>query len=126
MESEDTLWGDFLYDFMVIDGGSVQYVLGLRRSLILLGTLEKEGYIVKMEMGRIKNKLESSNLVFKQIKFKQLGHDVETGVYRVHVDKRVWFKVELKGLQGNREAKVFQVSNDDATVAQRRLKDKQL
>ncbi|GJS59265.1 hypothetical protein Tco_0654049 [Tanacetum coccineum] len=70
---------DFLYDFKVIDGGSVQlgdnmtctikgtkevmiqlhdgssfiledvrYVPGLRRSLISLGTLEKEGYTVKM------------------------------------------------------------------------------
>ncbi|GJY53337.1 retrovirus-related pol polyprotein from transposon TNT 1-94 [Tanacetum coccineum] len=106
---------DFLYDFKVVDYGSVQlgdnrtciikgtgkvkiqlhdgsnfiledvrYVLGLKRSLISLGTLEKEGYTVKMQMGRI------------------------------------------KGAQGNREAEVFQVSNDDAAVAQRRLKDKQL
>ncbi|GJS30370.1 zinc finger, CCHC-type containing protein [Tanacetum coccineum] len=76
---------DFLYDFKVVDGGSVQlgdnktctikgtgkvkiqlydgssfiledvrYVSGLRRSLILLGTLEKEDYTVKMQMGRIK------------------------------------------------------------------------
>ncbi|GKD07004.1 zinc finger, CCHC-type containing protein, partial [Tanacetum coccineum] len=76
---------DFLYDFKVVDGDSVQlgdnrtctikgtgkvkiqlhdgssfiledvrYVPGLRRSLISLGTLEKEGYTVKMQMGRIK------------------------------------------------------------------------
>ncbi|GKD43337.1 hypothetical protein Tco_1267982, partial [Tanacetum coccineum] len=79
MESEDTLRRDFLYDFKVIDGGSVQYVPGLRRSLILLGTLEKEGYTVKMEMSIIK------------------------------VDKCVWFKVKLNGAQRNRKAKVFQV-----------------
>nr|GEZ02543.1 hypothetical protein [Tanacetum cinerariifolium] len=30
-----------------------------------------------------------------------------------------------EGAQGDREAKVFQVSNDDTAVAQRRLKDKQ-
>ncbi|GKE99648.1 hypothetical protein Tco_0022999 [Tanacetum coccineum] len=42
------------------------------------------------------------------------------------VDKRVWFEVELHGAQGDREAEVFQVSSDDAAVAQRRLKDKQL
>nr|GFD18839.1 zinc finger, CCHC-type [Tanacetum cinerariifolium] len=30
------------------------------------------------------------------------------------------------GAQGDREAEVFQVSNDDIAVAQRRLKDKQL
>ncbi|GJT60503.1 hypothetical protein Tco_1004036 [Tanacetum coccineum] len=62
----------------------VMYVPGLRRSLISLGTLEKEGYIVKMQMGRI------------------------------------------KGAQGDRGDEVFQVRNDDAAVAQRRLKDKQL
>ncbi|GKC59217.1 hypothetical protein Tco_1086815 [Tanacetum coccineum] len=47
------------------------------------------------------------------------------GVLGVHDEKRVWFEVELQGAQGDREAKVFQVSNDDITVAQRRLKDKQ-
>ncbi|GKF02519.1 hypothetical protein Tco_0029442, partial [Tanacetum coccineum] len=61
----------------------VRYVPGLRRSLISLGTLEKEGYTVKMQIGRI------------------------------------------KGAQGNREVEGFQVSNDDATVGQRRLEDKQ-
>ncbi|GKB98075.1 hypothetical protein Tco_0984212 [Tanacetum coccineum] len=74
---------DFLYDFKVVDGGSVRldirYVPGLRRSLISLGTLEKEGYTVQMQMGRI------------------------------------------MGAQGNREAEVFHVSNDDVVVAQRRL-----
>nr|GEU89003.1 retrovirus-related Pol polyprotein from transposon TNT 1-94 [Tanacetum cinerariifolium] len=76
---------DFLYDFKVVDGGSVRlgdnrtctikgtgkvniqlhngssfiledvsYVPGLRRSLISLDTLEKEGYTVKMQMGRNK------------------------------------------------------------------------
>ena len=32
----------------------VRYVPGLRKSLISLGTLEKEGYTVKMQMGRVK------------------------------------------------------------------------
>nr|GEX57037.1 zinc finger, CCHC-type [Tanacetum cinerariifolium] len=71
---------DFLYDFKE----DVRYVSGLRRSLISSGTLEKEGYNVKMQLGRI------------------------------------------KGAQGDHEAKVFQVSNDDVAVAQRRLEDKQL
>nr|GEW18832.1 hypothetical protein [Tanacetum cinerariifolium] len=39
---------------------------------------------------------------------------------------RIKFEVKLQGAQGNREAEVFQVSNDDATVAQRQLKEKQL
>ncbi|GKF16432.1 hypothetical protein Tco_0061350, partial [Tanacetum coccineum] len=62
----------------------------------------------------------------KQVGFKQLGPGVQTGVYGVQDDKRVWFKVEQQGAQGNHKAKVFQVSNDEAAVAQRRLKDKQL
>ncbi|GJW01061.1 zinc finger, CCHC-type containing protein [Tanacetum coccineum] len=139
----------------------VTYVPGLRRSLISLGTLEKEGYTVKMQMGRIKvikgcrvmmtgirknNRvytLEAKVMTFgvqkhggskqvgfkqlghKQVGFKQLGPSVEIGVHRVQDAKRVWFEVELQGAQGDREAEVFQVSNDDAAVAQRRLEDKQ-
>ncbi|GKF48522.1 hypothetical protein Tco_0141773 [Tanacetum coccineum] len=70
--------------------------------------------------------LYKSMEVSKQVGFKQLGPGVETGVYGVHDEKRVWFEVELQGAQGNREAEVFQVSNDDAAVAQRRLEDKKL
>ncbi|GJU54149.1 hypothetical protein Tco_1227863 [Tanacetum coccineum] len=62
----------------------------------------------------------------KQVGFKQLGPGVETGVHRVQVEKRVWFEVELQGAQGDREAEIFQVSNDDVVVALRRLEDKQL
>ncbi|GKD09182.1 hypothetical protein Tco_1188867 [Tanacetum coccineum] len=47
------------------------------------------------------------------------------GVHGVHDEKRVWFEVELQGAQGDHKAEVFQVSNDDTAVAQRRLKDKQ-
>ncbi|GKB98158.1 hypothetical protein Tco_0984295 [Tanacetum coccineum] len=61
----------------------------------------------------------------KQVGFKQLGPGVETGVHGVHDEKRVWFEVELQGAQRDREAEVFQVSNDDTAVAQRRLEDKQ-
>ncbi|GKE22602.1 hypothetical protein Tco_1434114, partial [Tanacetum coccineum] len=62
----------------------------------------------------------------KQVRFKQLGPGVETEVHRVQDEKRVWFGVKLQGAQGNHETKVFQVSNDDATVAQRWLEDRQL
>ncbi|GJZ92661.1 hypothetical protein Tco_0664726, partial [Tanacetum coccineum] len=61
----------------------------------------------------------------KQVEFKQLGPGVETGVHGVHDEKCIWFKVELQGAQGDREAEVFQVSNDDTAVAQRWLEDKQ-
>nr|GEV32987.1 retrovirus-related Pol polyprotein from transposon TNT 1-94 [Tanacetum cinerariifolium] len=97
---------DFLYDFKVVNGGSVRFgsvkkkVPRLRRSLISLGTLKKEGYTVKMQMGRIKvikgcrvmmtgirkkncvYTLEAKVMTFgvkkhggpKQVGFKQLGH----------------------------------------------------
>nr|GEV20688.1 zinc finger, CCHC-type [Tanacetum cinerariifolium] len=61
----------------------------------------------------------------KQVGFKQLGPGVEIGVHGVHDEKRVWFEVKLQRAQGDHEAKVFQVSNDDTAVAQRRLEDKQ-
>ncbi|GJX31249.1 zinc finger, CCHC-type containing protein [Tanacetum coccineum] len=194
---------DLLYDFKVVDSGSVRlgdnrtctikgtgkvkiqlhngssfiledvrYVPGLRRSLISLSTLEKEGYTVNMHMGRIKvikgcrvmmieirkkncmYTLEAKVMTFgvqnhggskqvglkqlgsKQVRFKQLGHkqvgfkqlglDVKTGVHEVQDVKHVWFEVELQGAQGDREAEVFQVSNDDAAVAQRQLEEKKL
>ncbi|GKA75407.1 hypothetical protein Tco_0781785 [Tanacetum coccineum] len=44
-----------------------------------------------------------------------------SAITRFHIEK-----VELHGAQGDREAEVFQVSNDDDAVAQRRLEDKQL
>ncbi|GKA06462.1 hypothetical protein Tco_0685686 [Tanacetum coccineum] len=50
----------------------------------------------------------------------------KTRDHGVHDEKRVWFEVKLQGAQGDREAEVFQVSNDDTAVAQRRLEDKQL
>ncbi|GJV78981.1 hypothetical protein Tco_1514851 [Tanacetum coccineum] len=62
----------------------------------------------------------------KQVGFKQLGPGVETGSHRVQDEKSILFEVELQGAQGDREAEVFQVSNDDTAVAQRRLEDKQL
>nr|GEV74638.1 retrovirus-related Pol polyprotein from transposon TNT 1-94 [Tanacetum cinerariifolium] len=91
---------DFLYDFKVFDVGSVRYVPKLIRSLISLGTLEKEGYTVKMQMGVIKvikgcrvmmTGIRKKNCVYilkekvmnfgvqkhgdsKQVGFKQLGH----------------------------------------------------
>nr|GEU48829.1 zinc finger, CCHC-type [Tanacetum cinerariifolium] len=61
----------------------------------------------------------------KQVGFKQLGPGAKTGVHRVQDEKRIWFEVELQGAQGDHEAEVFQVINDDIVVAQRRLEDKQ-
>nr|GEW28605.1 zinc finger, CCHC-type [Tanacetum cinerariifolium] len=82
-----------------------------------------------------------SKLLFQKILFKvdfDLGFEglrlssfarvlgfINVGFHRVQDEKRVWFEVELHRAQGDREAEVFHVSNDDTAVAQRRLKDKQ-
>nr|GEY80891.1 leucine-rich repeat protein [Tanacetum cinerariifolium] len=114
----------------------VRYVPGLRRSLISLGTLEKEGCTVKMQVGRIKvikgcrvmmTGIKKNNYVYTlEAKAMTFGGRNHGGVHGVQVEKRVWFEVELQGAQGDREAKVFWVSNNDSVVAQRRLEDKQL
>ncbi|GJS82690.1 hypothetical protein Tco_0749231 [Tanacetum coccineum] len=153
---------EFLYDFKVVDGGSVQlgdnrtctikgigkvkiqlhdvssfiledvrYVPGLRRSLISLGTLEKEGYTVKMQIGRIKV-IKGCRVMITRLGKKNCVHTLEAkvmtfGVQKHGDSKQVGFKQlgVKQGSQGNRKAEGFQVSNDDATVGQRRLEDKQ-
>ncbi|GKC19507.1 hypothetical protein Tco_1021657, partial [Tanacetum coccineum] len=129
---------------LVVDGGSVR--LGDNRTCTIKGTgkvkiqlhnrssfiLEDvrikviKGCQVMMTGIRKKNyvyTLEAKVMTFgvqkhggsKQVGLKQLG------------SKQVGFKqLELQGAQGDREAEVFLVSNDDAVVAQRRLEDKQL
>ncbi|GKF61030.1 hypothetical protein Tco_0181084, partial [Tanacetum coccineum] len=47
--------------------------------------------------------------------------DREAEVFQVSNDD----PAELQGAQGGRKAEIFQVSNDDTAVAQRRLEDKQ-
>nr|GEZ75469.1 hypothetical protein [Tanacetum cinerariifolium] len=64
-------------------------------------------------------------LSHKQVRFIQLGIVFETVFHGVQNEKHVWFEVKLQGAQGDREAEVFQVSNDDTAVARRRLEDKQ-
>ncbi|GJU27992.1 hypothetical protein Tco_1166613 [Tanacetum coccineum] len=139
---------DFLYDFKVVDGGSVRYVPGLRRSLISLDTLEKEGYTMKMQMGRIKV-IKGCRVMMTGIKKKKCVYTLKAkvmtfGVQKHGGSKQVGFKqlaskqvgfkqlghkqVEFKQIGPGVETGVHgvQVSNDDVTVAQRRLKDKQL
>ncbi|GJU01821.1 hypothetical protein Tco_1112159 [Tanacetum coccineum] len=121
---------DFLYDFKVVDGGSVQ--LGDNRTCTIKGTGKvkiqlHDGSSFILEDVRKKNRvytLEAKVMNFgiqkhgdsKQIGLKQLG------------SKQVGLKQlgHKQGAQGDREAEVFQVSNDDVAVAQRRLEDKQL
>ncbi|GJS34779.1 retrovirus-related pol polyprotein from transposon TNT 1-94 [Tanacetum coccineum] len=124
---------DFLYDFKVVDGGSVR--LGLRRSLISLGNLEKEGYTVKMRMGRIKV-IKGCRIMMTEIRKKNSVYTLEAKVMTFGGRKHGGSKqVGLKQL-GSKQVGFKQlglgpgvetrVSNDDAAVAQRRLEDKQL
>ncbi|GKB09970.1 hypothetical protein Tco_0843893 [Tanacetum coccineum] len=125
---------DFLYEFKVVDGGSVQ--LGDNRTCTIKGTGKvkiqlHDGSSSILEDVRKKNcvhTLEEKVITFgvqnhgdskqvglkqlgsKQVGFKQLGH------------KQVGFKQLGPGV----ETGVHEVSNDDVAVAQRRLEDKQL
>ncbi|GJT46283.1 hypothetical protein Tco_0954998 [Tanacetum coccineum] len=90
------------------------------------GTLEKEDYTVKMQMGRIKHRgpkqVGFKQLGHKQVGFKQLGPGVETGVHRVQDEKRfLGFEVELQDSRLDEAKDLSQFLNDDAEVAQRRV-----
>ncbi|GKF43056.1 hypothetical protein Tco_0126398, partial [Tanacetum coccineum] len=107
----------------------VRYVPGLKRSLISLGSKQvglKQLGSKQVGFKQLGHKqVGFKQLGHKQVGFKQLGPGVETRVHEVQDEKRVWFEVELQGAQWDHEAEFFQVSNDDAVVSQRRLKDKQ-
>nr|GEV80508.1 zinc finger, CCHC-type [Tanacetum cinerariifolium] len=75
---------DFLYDFKVVDGGSVR--LGLRRLLISLGTLEKKGYTMKMQMDRIKV-IKGCQVMMTRIRKKNCVYTLEVKVMTFGVQK---------------------------------------
>ncbi|GJX12401.1 hypothetical protein Tco_0204159 [Tanacetum coccineum] len=108
---------DFLYDFKVVDGGSVhlgdnrtctikgtgkvkiqlhdrssfiledvRYVPGLKRSLISLGTLKKEGYTMKMQMSRIKV-IKGCQVMMTGIRKKNYVYTLEAKVITFGVQK---------------------------------------
>ncbi|GJU94737.1 hypothetical protein Tco_1319493 [Tanacetum coccineum] len=108
---------------------SARYVPRLRRSLILVGTLEKEGYTIKMQMGRIKM-IKCCRVMMTRIKKKNCVYTSKEKVMTFGVQKHGGSKqVGLKQLGskqvGFKQLGYKQVSNDDAAVAQRRLRDKQ-
>ncbi|GKA18945.1 hypothetical protein Tco_0698860 [Tanacetum coccineum] len=94
-------------------------------SLITRFDIEKlDGNIIQNHGGS--KQVGLKQLGSKRVGLKQLGTVFETEVHGVQDEKHVWFEVELQGAQRNNETEDFQVSNNDAAVAQRRLKDKQL
>nr|GEX27863.1 retrovirus-related Pol polyprotein from transposon TNT 1-94 [Tanacetum cinerariifolium] len=142
-----TIKGTRKVKIQLLDGSrfileDVRYVPGLRRSLISLVTLKKEGYTVKMQMGRIKV-IKGCQIMMTGIRKKNSVYTLEAKVMTFGVQKHGGSKLvglkqlsskqdgfkqlgHIQGAQGNREDKVFQVSNDDAVVAQRWLQGKQL
>ncbi|GKC94202.1 hypothetical protein Tco_1159644, partial [Tanacetum coccineum] len=62
----------------------------------------------RLNIEKLDGNIVQKHRVSKQVRFKQLVPSVETGVHEVHDEKRVWFKVELQGSQGDHEAEVFQ------------------
>ncbi|GJX94962.1 hypothetical protein Tco_0349548 [Tanacetum coccineum] len=76
----------------------VKYVPWLRRSFILLGTLKKEGYTMKMHMGRIKDKkLEektNTDCLVKEHKKVHLGIKVGANIMVTEVPSQ-------EGVEGN-------------------------
>ncbi|GKD75877.1 zinc finger, CCHC-type containing protein [Tanacetum coccineum] len=74
----------------------VRYVPGLKRSLISLGTLEKEGYTTKMQMGRIKV-IKGCQVMMTGIRKKNCVYTLEAkvmtfGVQKHGCSKQVGFK----------------------------------
>ncbi|GKD41505.1 zinc finger, CCHC-type containing protein [Tanacetum coccineum] len=135
---------DFLYDFKVVDGGLVQ--LGDNKTCTIKGTVKlkiqlhdrssfmQEDVRIKVIKGcRVMiTGIKKKNCVYTfKAKVMNLGVQEHGGSKQVGLkqlgSKQVGFKqLELQEAQWDHKAEVFQVSNDDVTVAQRRLKDKQL
>ncbi|GJS43844.1 hypothetical protein Tco_0568887 [Tanacetum coccineum] len=92
----------------------------LKRSLISLGTLEKEGYTVKMQMGRIKV-IKGCRVMMTGIRKKNCVYTLEAkvvtfGVQKHGGPKQVGFKQlgHKQGAHGDRKDVVFiEVSNDE-------------
>ncbi|GJT11011.1 zinc finger, CCHC-type containing protein [Tanacetum coccineum] len=117
----------------------IRYVPSLRRSLISLGSIKKEGYTVKMQMGRIKV-IKDFRVMMTGIKKKNCVYTLEAKVMTFGVQnhgdsKQVGFKQrgsnqlgakQVGDLKGIMKVEDFQDSKNDVVVAQRRLEDKKL
>ncbi|GKE81218.1 zinc finger, CCHC-type containing protein [Tanacetum coccineum] len=88
----------------------VKYVPGLRRSLISLGTLKKEGYTVKMQMGRIKV-IKGCRVMMTGIRKKNCVYTLEAKVMTFGVQKHEGPKqVGLKQL-GSKQVRFKQLGH---------------
>ncbi|GJY33950.1 hypothetical protein Tco_0418419 [Tanacetum coccineum] len=87
----------------------VTYVLGLRSSLISLGTLEKEGYTVKMQMGRINVSNNDAAVAQRRLQEKQLEEKTNTDCLvkehkKVHLGIKVGANIMVTGVPGQEGA----------------------
>nr|GEW65743.1 retrovirus-related Pol polyprotein from transposon TNT 1-94 [Tanacetum cinerariifolium] len=96
----------FLYDFKVVDGGLVQ--LGLKRSLISLGTLEKEGYTMKMQMGRIKV-IKGCLVMMAEIRKKNCVYTLKAKVMTFWCTKAWSFKTSWIKQRGHKQVRFKQI-----------------
>ncbi|GJR05134.1 hypothetical protein Tco_0528118 [Tanacetum coccineum] len=78
----------------------VRYVPGLRRSLISLGTLEKKGYTVQMQMGRIMD---------KQLEEKTNTNCLVNEQEKVHLSIKMEANIMVTGVPGQEGAPRFKV-----------------
>ncbi|GJZ98504.1 hypothetical protein Tco_0670957 [Tanacetum coccineum] len=101
--------GHTLSSFILKD---VKYVPGLKRSLISLGTLKKEGYTVKMQMGRIKVSNDDGAVAQRRLGDKQPEEKTNMDCLvkvqeKVHLGIKVGANVTVtrilsqKGVEGN-------------------------
>nr|GEX32805.1 reverse transcriptase domain-containing protein [Tanacetum cinerariifolium] len=93
---------EFLYDFKVVDDG-------FKRSLISFGTLEKDGYTVKMKMGRIKVSNDDAAVAQRWLEDKQLEEKTNTDCLvkkqeKVHLGKKVEANIMVIGVPGQEGA----------------------
>ncbi|GJY08649.1 retrovirus-related pol polyprotein from transposon TNT 1-94 [Tanacetum coccineum] len=85
---------------------NVNYILELKRNLISLGTLDREGYTVKLQNGRVKTKSGEASVAIQeneslaQVWHKRLGHISEAGLHELE-------KREVIGNKGLGKFKFF-------------------
>nr|GEX38901.1 retrovirus-related Pol polyprotein from transposon TNT 1-94 [Tanacetum cinerariifolium] len=122
---------DFLYEFKVVDAGSVQ--LGDNRTCTIKGIRKVK---IQLHDGSsfILEDVGDCRVMMTGIKKKNCVYTLKAkvmtfGAQKYGGSKQFGFRQlssKKLGAQRDCEAEVFQVSNDDAAVTQRRLEDKQL
>nr|GEV98416.1 retrovirus-related Pol polyprotein from transposon TNT 1-94 [Tanacetum cinerariifolium] len=91
--------GIFCLGYKVSDNKFLGVQVHERQGCSMLNIEKLDGNIIQKHRGS------------KQVGFKKLGPSVQTGVHRVHHEKRVWFEVELQELKGIVKLRFFRKRN---------------